>query len=183
MAPVGTVEADVQGTFNLLARQYKWYLLANIHLLTATLRSLLLPLRFKRNAWILSHHVRTRLGLWVWRLKDRPVCTAGSRGQSSGFHMSTWKWCLNTGCQCPAWPGSTLEYMWDATKRQRGGTWHPHSSKMRDQYREGPSHTSAPRQSPSKWVKAFNGLPRASVARRHLCIRIITRICIYMEQR
>lgn len=53
-----TVEADVQLTFTCWHISTNEYLLANTHLLTATLKGLLLPLRFKRNAWIPSHWVR-----------------------------------------------------------------------------------------------------------------------------
>lgn len=67
-----TVEADVQLTFTCWHISTKGYLLANTHLLTTTLKSLLLPLRFKKNAWILSHWVRRTKAEAVGVATDRP---------------------------------------------------------------------------------------------------------------
>lgn len=76
MAPAETVEADVQLTLTCWHISTNGNLLANTHLLTTTLKSLLLPLRFERNVWIPSHQVRrtkaeavgvvTNRLSWIW---------------------------------------------------------------------------------------------------------------------
>ena len=133
-----------------LAHQYKRYLLANTHLLTATPKRLLLPRRWKSRPWVLPQWVTGTAAEATGVVTDCPVSGLGvvSEFKCVEVHLEI----IHIEYRLTMWLGNPVwvyfRYHWKAERERESGIF----IVLKNRYREGSSHTSAPRLAASKWV-------------------------------